>query len=399
MTYMTNARSTRLSNRGIGLVELMVGMVIALLSMIVIMQVFAQSEGQKRTTNFGSDAQTNGAVALFTIERDARLAGFGLTSTGFLNCPTIAVWRDSAGLTEQVSFAPFQINPPAASVLAGDANTDVITLAFGVADNIVEGTSATQGANPAANFKVGNRAGFSMGDLVVGVQNVPGVGMQCTMHEITNVPGGQCNDAPNGGSDELIHNTGNYKNYGKGCSQGKPEFNRPGGIPGVLALDKANGAKLFNLGALPINLAYAIRGNNLTVCDRINTTCTVAANFTPIASDIVSLRAVYGKDTTVPPDGEVDVWDRVTPINEIEWQQVAAARIEIVARSAIKERVNAAGVCDITANSRMPDGRTWLGEATPGAGIDLSATDPEWGCYRYKLFQTVVPFRNLIWRP
>ncbi len=398
MTRSNFAQSMAFSIRGVGLVELMVGMVVALVSMIVIMQVFAQSEGQKRTSTSGSDAQTTGAVALYSIERDARLAGYGLANTGLLNCPAITVWRQSRNAAEQLRFAPFEINPPAASVLPGDANTDVIALAFGVADFFVEAVGASQVANSAANFKSDNRAGFATGDLIVGVQTIAGV-KQCAMHEITNVPGGQCGDPPAGGGDALIHNTGRYKNFGKGCTSAAAEYNRPGGIPGIAALDKANGAKLYNLGALPINIAYAIRGKNLTVCDRLLTDCTQVANFTAIANDIVSLRAVYGKDTN--DDGTVDVWDRVTPTNDVQWFQVAAARIEIVARSTTKERVNPqTGVCDITTDSTKPDNRTWLGQAVAGAGIDVSdPADAEWACYRYKLFQTVVPFRNLIWRP
>jgi type IV pilus assembly protein PilW len=289
------------------------------------------------------------------------------------------------------------LNPPVASVLPGDANTDVIALAFGVADNFVEGTGASQVANSAANFTVKNPSGFNAGDLVVGVQVVGGV-RQCAMHEITNVPGGQCGAPPNGGSNVLIHNTGNYKNSGKGCSQGPAEYNRPAGIPGIDALGgDVTSAMLYNLGPLPINLAYAIRNNDLTVCDRIRTDCTKVENFTAIASDIVSLRAVYGKDTN--NDGTVDVWNRVTPATDTEWIQVAAARIEIVARSAIKERVDpTSGVCEVTTNAAMPDKQTWMGQKVIGAEINLSTTDPEWQCYRYKLFQSVVPFRNLIWQ-
>ena len=386
------------SNRGIGLVELMVGMVIALASMIVIMQVFSQSEGQKRTATFGGDAQTNGAVALYTLERDARLAGFGIANAGLLNCPSITVWRQSTGVAQQVGFAPFEINPPVATVLAGDPNTDVISMAFGSADSFVEGVAASQVANSAANFKADNRAGFNQGDLVVGVQSIPGVGMQCAIHEITGVPGGQCGEKSSGATNVLVHNTGTYKNSGKGCTEGKAEFNSPAGIPGVAALEPANGAKLYNLGAMPLNFAYAIRDKNLTVCDRLATNCAVAANFIPIASDIVSLRAVYGKDTN--GDGNVDVWNRVKPTNDTEWFQVAAARIVMVARSAIKERTNAAGVCEQTTDAGKPDKQTWLGQAIVGAEINIAdPADVEWGCYRYKLIQTVVPFRNLIWRP
>ncbi len=401
MTYIEHARPMRHSNRGIGLVELMVGMVIALAAMIVIMQVFAQSESQKRSSNYGADAQTNGAVALYTIERDARLAGFGMTSAPLLNCPAITIWRQSTLAVQQLRFAPFEVNPPAASVLPGDGNTDVVAIAFGVSDTTVEGVGASQTVNAAANIVVANRAGFNTGDLVVGAQVVGGA-WQCTMHEVTNVPGGQCGDPPSGAATELVHGTGNYTNYGKACLPVTAEYNRAGGIAGVAALVKptSNVPNLFNLGAMPVNLAYAIRNNNLTVCDRVLSDCTQAANFMEIASDIVSLRAVYGKDTTLPPDGTVDVWDRVTPANDAQWLQVAAARIEIVARSAIKERADAAGSCDhLTPNRTMPDNQTWLGQGVAGAGIDISGTDPEWQCYRYKLFQTVVPFRNLIWRP
>jgi len=78
-------------NLGFSLVEIMVGMVIGLLSTIVVMQVYATFEGQKRTTTSGSDAQTNGAVALYTVERDARLAGYGFINPACLAVRSIAL--------------------------------------------------------------------------------------------------------------------------------------------------------------------------------------------------------------------------------------------------------------------------------------------------------------------
>ena len=63
----------------------MVGMVIGLLGVIIIMQIFAVAEGQKRTTTSGADAQTNGNIALFTIERDTRQTGYGM-SLSALGC-------------------------------------------------------------------------------------------------------------------------------------------------------------------------------------------------------------------------------------------------------------------------------------------------------------------------
>ena len=42
----------------------MVGLLIGMLAVILIMQVFANSEGSKRTTTGGDDAQINGSIVL-----------------------------------------------------------------------------------------------------------------------------------------------------------------------------------------------------------------------------------------------------------------------------------------------------------------------------------------------
>ncbi|MDX9952321.1 MAG: prepilin-type N-terminal cleavage/methylation domain-containing protein, partial [Methylophilaceae bacterium] len=63
---------------GFGLVEVMVGMVIGLLATLVIMQVFSVYENQRRATTSSSDAQTNGSIALFNLQRDIQMAGYGL---------------------------------------------------------------------------------------------------------------------------------------------------------------------------------------------------------------------------------------------------------------------------------------------------------------------------------
>ena len=54
-------------DNGFSLVEILVGMVIGLFGIIIITQIFALAEGQKRTTTSGSDAQTNGNIALYSI--------------------------------------------------------------------------------------------------------------------------------------------------------------------------------------------------------------------------------------------------------------------------------------------------------------------------------------------
>ena len=73
---ISNYRTYR--QRGFSLVELMVAVVIGLIGTVVMFQVFAISEGQKRSTTSGNDAQQNGAIALFSLEKDLRNTAHGV---------------------------------------------------------------------------------------------------------------------------------------------------------------------------------------------------------------------------------------------------------------------------------------------------------------------------------
>lgn len=102
-THPDNLRSK--ANAGFSLVDIMVGMVIALFGMIIIFQVFSVSEGIRRTTTSGGDAQQNAAMALFMLERSLKEAGYGIFSS--TNLPPLPA--DPAGT------APLTIVPAAAN--------------------------------------------------------------------------------------------------------------------------------------------------------------------------------------------------------------------------------------------------------------------------------------------
>jgi type IV pilus assembly protein PilW len=82
-------------------------------------------------------------------------------------------------------------------------------------------------------------------------------------------------------------------------------------------------------------------------------------------------------------DGTVDVFDQATPTNLCGWVRTRATRLVLVARSAQLEKG------DVTAAAPA-----WAGSGT--TAIDLSG-DASWQKYRYKLFETVVPLRNVAW--
>ena len=119
--------------RGFGLVELMVGLVIGLLATLVIMQVFSVFEDQKRATSGTSDTQTSGSVALYTIQRDLQLAGFGLpmsfTDPDYLPMKCLAVPtvdHDGDAGTPDISMNPIEIVDGATPT-----DSDIITVRYG----------------------------------------------------------------------------------------------------------------------------------------------------------------------------------------------------------------------------------------------------------------------------
>ena len=419
-------RSTRRGRApGFTLVEIMIGLLIGVIGMVVIMETFSVSEGYKRTSTSGSDAQVNGGLALYLLEREIRLAGYGMNSLLPMGCTNIIVFNANSGTTTSMRMVPFEINP--AGYPAGDPGTDTLLVAYGASANFVTGVPANQVSNSSANYTVNNnRDGFRAGDLVIAVQPGGSAGGQpsCLMQQVTGVPSAanNCNSASGGGSNEVIHNTGTFKNPNKNCANDTPLYNEAGGVVDpatgqkVPALSQQNGGQLFDLGALPQVKIYAVRGGNLTVCDVMNQDCTLAANYTPMVSGIVSLRAVYGKDldgvlspTTAQGDGVVDSWDRTALATSNQAMRVLAAAVEVTAKSSLKEKGAAdPATCDTTTAASRPD-RTqdWFGPTlTPsidnsvgGSQIDLSGSAADWQCYRYKMFQTRVPLRNMIWRP
>ena len=346
------------SVRGFSLVEIMVAMLIGMFGIIIMMQVFALFEGNKRTTTSGGDAQNNGAIALYGVQRDVRSAGYGLSAYNLLGC---SLTRGGIVLTN--SLSPMTINPP--NIPAGDANTDTLLVIAGNSNNSTEGdTIVTQTSNTDLFMQAG--VSFTVGDRVIALPKTRPA---------------PCN---------MVLDTVN--------AIAAPTVTVATGAAGL-----ATGS-LIDLGPTPQVIAYAIRGGNLTLCDFMVNDCSAAASvndttiWVPIASNIVSLRAQYGKDASAPMVGILDSYDQVTPsaaggftVN-CAWVRVPAVRMALLARSTQYEKP------DPTTNAPVtPNVLTWAGSAsaTPIA-FDLSA-NAGWQNYRYNVLETTIPLRNMIW--
>lgn len=360
-------------SRGLSLVELLVASAIGIIASLAIFQVFAVFEGQKRTTASSGEAQTSGTLALFTVERELRMAGYGINNVDFLGC-SILGWDEQAGggtaLTLQL--VPVIITQGVGSTPGVAGAPDTISLMYGTGELVPAPANIAQNMpSPSADFKVNNRYGFKEGDLVISAE----AGKDCTLAQVSGLPG-----TP-GQTDNVIHNSGNYTDPNSGA-QVPTRYNKPGG----LGVSYSTSAKLFNLGALPANNVYTVATAQLQRQQLLSAPPGSVA--IPLFDSIVQLQAQYGKDTT--GDGVVDLYDENTPATAAQWAQVLAVRVAVVARSSLYEKEE---VSPLTI-------RLW-----EDSGVAPTTTGPVWTLtaderhYRYKVFQTVVPIRNMLWRP
>ena len=158
---------------GFSLVELMVGVVIAIIGSIVIFHVFAVSENYKRTSVAGSDAQQSGILGLYSIERDLRVAGFGVNDTTFLGCNVLAYNDTRAPTNFNFSLQLVLITQGAGNnVTTGvGAASDTITVLYGNSANGLASVQQVQNmATATEEYKVSNRYGFRVNDLIVAAE-------------------------------------------------------------------------------------------------------------------------------------------------------------------------------------------------------------------------------------
>jgi type IV pilus assembly protein PilW len=335
--------------RGVGLIEVLVSIVIAMLLVLVIYQIYEISEGQKRTITAGSDAQQNAAYGLYVLGRDLAIAGNGIASA--------AATLDQCALLRPI---PVLIE---AGATANDPDT--ITVLYGGSGSLSTPVAFMQ-SSAGNTYVVQAPVGFSPNDVVAAAQ-----GATCTVSTID--AGGVAVNATTGFSTLTV--TPVAGNLGAAYS--------------------AVTASLVNLGPKDAmgRIAYTVDATThaLRTQKQLPNNDPVA----PLVSDVVNLKAQYGLDTN--NDGIIDSWqDAATgtwtaaslpaqPLATL--RQIRAIRVAIVTRSAQYEKDPVT-----TGPIVMFDGS--LGGHTESMSLSADETH-----YRYKVLETVIPLRNALWNP
>ncbi|MBA3598221.1 MAG: PilW family protein [Methylibium sp.] len=387
--------SLRRGTRGFSLIELMVGVAIALVVTLVIFSVLSVSESRRRTTSSLNDIGQSGSYATYLLDRAIRSAGSGLTSR----------WDETIGCLINASRSSTQILPrtaalpaPFAAVTAdlrlapvviaegqSAAGSDVLMVMAG-SSGFGEVAAQAEGPTLVADgpgVLLRNTIGFGGGDLVL-LANQP----DCLLSQVEATQAGTAvpKDASSlvHGADPRLLLDGAY-------------YTASGSTVNLADItDTAVAASIGNVAAAnpPQFRLYGV-GDNQTLFsyDLLRIDGSDAA--LPIAEGVMQLRAVYGVDTD--NDRVLDAWVAPTgttwgadallsPAGAANLRNILAVRFAVVLRSSLVERTDVAPA-SLPLFADLPDVATTVTIATGERN------------FRYRVIESTIPLRNTLLLP
>jgi type IV pilus assembly protein PilW len=352
----------RSRQRGFGIVEIMVGVLIGMLVILAVYNVLASAEGYRRTTMAAADTQVSGLLTEFLLTRDISNGGSSIASAQ----------------KELTQCADAALRPiPVLITDGGPDVSDSFVVFSGGPSRIVHAvnllTSAPAGTN---SLKVKSPTGFDPAFctaaspcLLLLMQ-----GANCQLLRATSAPDGVTV------GNMILTTIGN------------------------LAQSYDSSGKVMNLGqnGTAQRTRYDVASNVLRSQDLLTLPGPNPVN--PVASNVLLMKVQYGVDTSGTLDGTVDCWTsaaagspciggdyRDTAVQNFTQQQlqrIVAIRVGIVVQS------------DEFAGKEITSDQTvHLFNCSLDTDADcqgrISVTLPK--NWRYRTYETVIPLRNAVW--
>ncbi|MBN8509119.1 MAG: PilW family protein [Burkholderiales bacterium] len=336
--------------RGLSIVELMIGIVVALLVGLAaagsaIVFTAAQRQG------IGTGGVATGNVNLISeIRNDAALAGLGFFGDNVLMCDSLNLSLDTTLVADGVPFAPLQVT-------RAGTNDQL---------DVVYGTQVHSGAHVLLNAASDGTSAELMSLLPVApgqaVLLAPAVaGDPCTVRTVTAVTP-STDEAP---QVLTFAAAGEHNEVAFGTPVVYPERSR------VALLGQMRWHR------------YRLIGTDLTLERPMEGGAAV------LARNVLAFRVQYGITDGTPGSTTVASWQDAEGVDFAALDaatigRVRAVRIGLVGRSPQREKPDASGNCSAS-------------EAKPllfGATVEPDVAD--WQCWRYRVATTVLPMRNVV---
>lgn len=375
------------SQSGISLIETMVGLTLGMLVTVVILQVWGGFEDQKSRSVSGSSAQESGLLSITQIEQDVRNAGVGVTDSAAFDCSTIYSYyeKDGSFISPVPAYSGGTLAP--VKITDGGSGSDTIT-AMRATEFLgaIPATITDSMPSSSSELNISRTYGFCDGpgspvasctkaDVVLIMQ-----GGNCTVMQVTQVQEAAM---------KLQHNPG-----GSTAATYNPTvpFQTTNSWPAY-----TTNAKVMKVGQM-VTHEFTVNASNQLILTDLSVPNTTTESI--LASDVVKLKAQYGIANA--GSQQVNDWVSATggwaTLDTTESKRIKAIRVVIVARSSKMEN------SDIEpASSTCPSGVVNYGPCAwpdtagdPAPVIDLRS-DANWRRYRYRVYQTIIPIRNVIW--
>jgi type IV pilus assembly protein PilW len=342
----------RSRERGLSIIELMIGMAVALLVSLAAASsaiVFTAAQRQGIGT---SGANMNTLNALSTIKTEVALGGLGFFGDSRYRCGTLALSTGATVRSNSAVFTPVSITRDAGT---GDDRIDVV---YG--DQIEAGAEVLVSQAPTATeARLRSLLPVTVGEAVV-IASAAGT-QPCIVRTVT------ANTASTASTPQTLTfaNTGLHNGAAFATT---PTF--------------ATDDRVTLLGTL--NWMRFRRVGNTLVAESVLTGTQAV-----IGRDVIGLRAEYGVAPTVT-DSALSAWEPAAAgsafasLDGSELRRVRAVRVGVVTRSPQREKPDAAGNCQASLSMPQVFGQTVTPDGT------------DWQCYRYGVASTVIPLRNLV---
>lgn len=384
--------------RGVTLIELMVGVLIGLVLMAVIATVMATSEGSKRSQTGVNDINQAGNYAAYMLDVWIRGAGsgYGQTAARSYGCPlyatkssavilppTSALPAPFASISTTVRLAPVVIVPGGTTPSVSGKSSDALVVMEGASGG-AESYSVLTAAPATSTLSMKNTFGYSGNDLVLLVDQLTSASKTatCVVDQVTSgFTGGTATSLPLSGT---YHTGGSYLT----------SMTSSAVVAGIGNITNNNPPKFMVIGVGDNDVLYSY--------DLLQTS---DSPLMAVSEGVFEMHAIYGVDTD--SDEKINYWVSPSSTGTYSYsaltdgsstaagllQNIKAIRLGLILRSPLQEKLDS----NNKPTTGTPDSMTFFSDvtcvSTDTCTVTRTFTTAE-KQYRYRKIEISIPLRN-----